>query len=218
MMKDDEDWWIACWRFSYGGRMRTCFCENLRYQAWMPELRISSAKKCVDLFFFSSVTYRTDGLFVPLLERKQAFLFALFDCNLITFHAFLSYTTFFFLCCLWNYPPHPLASPFFSPRGLFVEVMACWCLRLSLGPYCWCFFPHTHTDTHIHTHTCTQTCVHSGPSLLTLNFILCHSCICCHHGDLVYYLTPPPTCTHKHTHTQQWNRQTASPSVFDLVL
>lgn len=36
----------------------------------------------------------------------------------------------------------------FFTEGLFVEVVACWCLRFSLGPYCSRFSPRTHTNTH----------------------------------------------------------------------
>lgn len=108
------------------------------------------------------------------------------------FCAFLCYM-YLFLSCVWNNPPRFFSLSIFSLRGLFVEVMACWCLRLSLGPYCWCFFPHSHTH------------AHSGPLLLTLNFILCCSCICCHHGDLVYYLTPLALKhTNTHTHNTIW--------------
>lgn len=46
----------------------------------------------------------------------------------------------------------------------------------------------------------TNTHTHREPLLLTLNFILCCSCICCHHGDLVYDLTPLPKLTNSCTH------------------
>lgn len=54
-----------------------------------------------------------------------------------------------FLCCVWNhlFLPSP-AFLFLSPRSLFVEVMACWCLRFSLASYCCCFFSCAHTNMH----------------------------------------------------------------------
>lgn len=61
MMKDDEDWWIDCWRFSLGEGGLRASVRNLTYQAWMPELRISSAKKCTD---FSPKLYLCNWLLV----------------------------------------------------------------------------------------------------------------------------------------------------------
>lgn len=89
------------------------------------------------------------------LLRYFTFCWCTFNCEGFVMEVFsgpkqlVGYVPPYFVCEIIS-PPFLHASPIFPLRGLFVEVMPCWCLWLSLGPYCWCFFPHTHTQ------TCTQ--------------------------------------------------------------
>lgn len=178
MMKDDEDRWIDCWRFSDGGGRTACICE---------EVDVSSLDARAQDFHCSF------SLFIIYLCVSfifKLFLYAVYDCKLATFHAFLSYSSFFYAVCEIIFLPLSPASPIFSLRGLFVEVMACWCLRLSLGLYCWCFFP-THTQTCARWVFTADTQLHS---LLQLHLLSpWRPCL---------LLNPLPSSqTHTHTHT-----------------
>lgn len=172
--------------------------RNVTLQAWMPELGISRANKC-----FSNFTYTTDCLFVHFVPMRASFLllFAWCNCKLITFRAL--HIPLLALYMKSSFPSRSPALLYFPSKRSICGSHGLLVFTILTGPILLLFFP-----LHSHKHA------HSGSLLLTLNFILCCSCICCHHGDLVYYLTPP---AHKHTHTRQ-RRQPSPPSVFDLVL
>lgn len=168
-MKTDE-WIVGV--LAMGGGRTACSCEV--FQGWMPELGISTANffNCIDLFqFYFSVSLMWALFFFTCLIILQ------------THRAHLCDTS---LCYVWNnlFPLFWRLS-FFSKRSICGSHGLLVFMTLP-GPVLLLFFSPAQTRTH------------SGPLLLTLNFILCCSCICCHHGDLVYDLTP---LARKHAHT-----------------
>lgn len=129
-MKTDE-WIVGV--LAMGGGRTACSCEV--FQGWMPELGISTANffNCIDLFqFYFCVSLMWAHFFTCLIILQ-------------THRAHLCDTSLCRVCEIIFLPS--FGGSHFSLRGLFVEVMACWCLWLSLGPYCCCFFPRTNTHT-----------------------------------------------------------------------
>lgn len=117
---------------------------------------------------------------VMMLLFSQVFPFSVLH-NIVLPHS-LQLVPFVFLCFFVTYRRSICGS-----RGLLV-------FTVLTGPMLLLFTPPPPPHAHKH--------ARGGPNATSF---FCRSCICCHHGDLVYYLTPSRSrtypLTHTHTHT-----------------
>lgn len=146
MMKDDEDWWIDCWQFRYGGGRTTCFCEKLDISCVDARARHFL---CIEMFWVLEfhllfIVCLCISLPIPIFYLPCAIVNSL--CSM---HSCATCLHFHVVCeIIFLFLSQP--SPFFSKRSICGSHGLVVFMTLT-GPLLLVFFPiHTHTHTNMY--------------------------------------------------------------------